>query len=134
MTFDLWSRRAFLWVAGALGFSGLGTVAPAEPKGLGAIAAPRQGVAGRSAEDVAQDEFYWREIQFAFKLDRTLIDLNNRFTCPCPRVVLEATWRYMDVINMLPYTYQGTVARNIQTIRRRMAAEFGCNDHELALT
>ena len=35
---------------------------------------------------------------------------------------------------MLPYTYQGMVARNIQTIRRRMAAEFGCDEDELALT
>ena len=57
-----------------------------------------------------EDEFYWREIQSAFKLDRTLINLNNGFTCPCPRVVLEAAWRYMDIINMLPYTYQGMVA------------------------
>ena len=35
---------------------------------------------------------------------------------------------------MLPYTYQAMVARNIQTIRRRMAAEFGCDEEELALT
>ena len=35
---------------------------------------------------------------------------------------------------MLPVHYQTMVARNIQTIRRRMAAEFGCGEDELALT
>jgi selenocysteine lyase/cysteine desulfurase len=84
--------------------------------------------------EVAKDEFYWREIQLAFKLDRSLINLNNGFTCPSPRVVLESVFRYMDMINMLPVHYQGQVAANVQTIRRRMAAEFGCDPEEMALT
>ncbi len=134
MAFDLWSRRAFLRMGSALGLTGLGPAVYDEARGLGAILAAAQGVAGRPAADVAADEFYWREIQLAFKLDRTLINLNNGFTCPSPRVVLEAVWRYMDIINMLPYTYQGMIARNIQTVRRRLAAEFGCDEEELALT
>jgi selenocysteine lyase/cysteine desulfurase len=134
MAFGMWSRRAFLGMGSALGITRIATDASAELKGLDAIQAAAQAARGRSPEDVAQDELYWREIQSAFKLDRTLINLNNGFTCPCPRVVLEAAWRYMDIINMLPYTYQGMVARNIQTIRRRMAAEFGCDEDELALT
>jgi selenocysteine lyase/cysteine desulfurase len=40
----------------------------------------------------------------------------------------------MDMINMLPFQYQGEIARHIQTIRRRMAAEFGCGEDEMALT
>ncbi len=51
-----------------------------------------------------------------------------------PRVALESVWRYMDMINMLPVHYQGMVAGNIQTIRRRMANEFGCDPEEMALT
>ena len=70
----------------------------------------------------------------AFKLDRTLINLNNGFTCPTPRIALESEWRYMDMINMLPVHYQGMIARNVETIRLRMAAEFGCEPDELALT
>jgi len=85
-------------------------------------------------EEVAKDEFFWREIQLAFKLDRSLINLNNGFTCPTPRVALESVWRYMDMINMLPVHYQGPIAGNTQTIRRRMAAEFGCGEEEMALT
>jgi isopenicillin-N epimerase len=134
MALGVWSRRAFLGMGSALGIPRIGGNASPELKGLDAMQTAAQAVAGRPADEVAQDEFYWREIQSAFKLDRTLINLNNGFTCPCPRVVLEAAWRYMDIINMLPYTYQAMVARNIQTIRRRMAAEFGCDEDELALT
>jgi isopenicillin-N epimerase len=134
MTLRMWSRRAFLGMSSALGIAPSARDGSLQMKELDAMRAAAQAVAGRADSDVAQDEFYWREIQSAFKLDRTLINLNNGFTCPCPRVVLEAAWRYMDIINMLPYTYQAMVARNIQTIRRRMAAEFGCDEEELALT
>jgi selenocysteine lyase/cysteine desulfurase len=98
------------------------------------VVSASQSVADRSAEDVAKDEFFWREVQLAFKLDRTLINLNNGFTCPTPRVALESVWRYMDMINMLPVHYQGMIARNVETIRLRMAAEFGCDPEEMALT
>jgi selenocysteine lyase/cysteine desulfurase len=102
--------------------------------GLERVTDAVQSVAGLSPGEVARDEFFWREIQLAFKLDRTLINLNNGFTCPTPRVAMEAVWRYMDIINMLPVHYQAQVAENTQTIRRRMAAEFGCDLEEMALT
>jgi selenocysteine lyase/cysteine desulfurase len=124
------SRRDFLHKGTALGM----TAYAAKAGGLESIVAASKSVAERSPEDIAKDEFYWREIQLGFKLDRTLINLNNGFTCPSPRVVLESVWRYMEIINMLPVHYQRMVQRNIQTIRRRMAAEFGCETEELALT
>jgi len=130
MRSTMWSRRAFLRMAG--GF--VPAAYAAKAGGLDRVLAASQAVADRTPEEVAKDEFYWREIQLAFKLDRSLINLNNGFTAPCPRVVLESVWRYMDMINMLPIHYQGQVANNIQTIRRRMAAEFGCDPEELALT
>jgi selenocysteine lyase/cysteine desulfurase len=102
--------------------------------GLERVAAAAQSIADRAPAEVAKDEFFWREIQLAFKLDRTLINLNNGFTSPTPRVALEAVWRYMDMINMLPVHYQAQVAANVQTIRLRMAAEFGCDPEEMALT
>lgn len=124
------SRRAFLRSGAALGM----TAYAAKAKGLEGIKAASQSVADRSPEDVAKDEFFWREIQLGFKLDRTLINLNNGFTCPSPRVVLESVWRYMEMINMLPVHYQRMVQQGIKTVRRRMAAEFGCEPEELALT
>jgi isopenicillin-N epimerase len=124
------SRRAFMRKGAALGL----TAYAAKEGGLKSIMNASQSVADRAPDEVARNEFFWREIQLGFKLDRTLINLNNGFTCPTPRVVLESVWRYMEIINMLPVHYQGMVQRNIQTIRRRMAAEFGCEPEELALT
>ena len=125
-----WSRRSFLRAAGAAG-----TVASAvKMMGLERVLAASQSVANTPPEEVAKDEFYWREIQMDFKLDRTIINLNNGFTCPTSRVALEAVWRYMDMINMAPIFYQGPIADRIQTIRVRMAAEFGCDPEEMALT
>jgi selenocysteine lyase/cysteine desulfurase len=124
------NRRAFLHVAG-------GVATTASLFGAGAlerVEAAGQSMAGRTPQEVARDEFYWREIQLAFRLDRTLINMNNGFTSPMPRVSLESVARYMDMINMLPVHYQGMVASNVQTIRRRMAMEFGCDAEEMALT
>jgi selenocysteine lyase/cysteine desulfurase len=126
----IWSRRSFLRSAGVLGTGAYAWKA----SGLERVTAAAQSIADRTPVEVARDEFFWREIQSAFKLDRTLINLNNGFTCPTPRVALEAVWRYMDMINMLPVHYQGQVAANVQTIRLRMAAEFGCDPEEMALT
>jgi len=130
MKAEMWSRRSFLQLCGTLGM----TAAVAKAGGLERITDAAQTVADRTPEDVAADEFYWREIQLAYKLDRTLINLNNGFTSPCPRVVLESEFRYLEMINMLPVHYQAMVADHIETIRRRMAAEFGCDPSELALT
>jgi len=130
MKSTMWSRRAFLRMAGAAGTAAFAFKANAFERVSEAV----QSVSNMSPEDVAKDEFFWREIQLAFKLDRTLINLNNGFTCPTPRVALESTWRYMDMINMLPVHYQGQIAGNIQTIRLRMAHEFGCDPEEIALT
>jgi isopenicillin-N epimerase len=125
-----WSRRSFLRTVGAAGAVAFSWNAA----NLERVEAASQSVAGRLPEDVAQDEFYWREVQLGFKLDRSLINLNNGFTCPMPRVVIESVFRYMDMINMLPVHYQGMVAGNVETIRRRMANEFGCTVEEMALT
>jgi selenocysteine lyase/cysteine desulfurase len=125
-----WSRRSFLRLAGAVGVAGYAL----KPNSLEAVTAASDSVANRTPSEVAGDEFYWREIQLAFKLDRELINLNNGFTAPCPRVVLESECRYLEMINMLPVHYQGMVAKNGETIRRRMANEFGCDPEEIALT
>ena len=123
------NRRDVLRMGGALGAAAF---TPRPFKTTEHIAAASAAVADRTPEEVAQDEFYWREIQEAFTLDRTLTNLNNGNTCPAPRVVHEAVKRYMDMANMLPVQYNGMIGRNIDTVRRRMAAEFGCDPSELA--
>ena len=97
------NRRAFLHMAG-------GAATTATLFGAGAlerVEAAGQSMADKTPQEVARDEFYWREIQLAFKLDRTLINMNNGFTSPMPRVSLESVARYMDMINMLPGALPG---------------------------
>jgi selenocysteine lyase/cysteine desulfurase len=101
---------------------------------LDAVAAATAAVEGRPASEVASDEDYWREIQSAFALDRTLINLNNGNSCPSPAVVHEAYKRYLDYSNQAPVYHRGLLERNIETTRRRLAAEFGCDPEELAIT
>jgi selenocysteine lyase/cysteine desulfurase len=125
-----WSRRSFLKAAGTAG-----TIAAAiNGQAIERAMAASQAVADMSPEDVAKDEFYWRQIQMDFKLDRTIINLNNGFTCPTSRMALESEFRYMEMINMAPIFYQGPISDRIQTIRLRMAEEFGCDPEEMALT
>ena len=79
----MWTRRTFLRLSGALGASAWSV----GRNGLREVEAAGAAVAGRTPDDVAQDELYWREIQEAFTLDRTISNLNNGNSCPSPRVV-----------------------------------------------
>jgi selenocysteine lyase/cysteine desulfurase len=99
------------------------------------VASATTAVADRTAADVAADESYWREIQQAFTLDRTIINLNNGYTCPSPRVVHEALKRYLDISNQAPIHYMWNLLEpNVETVRRKLAAEAGCDPEELAIT
>jgi len=81
------------------------------------------------------DESYWREIQQAFTLDRTIINLNNGGCSPSPRVVHEAFKRYLDISNQAPVYHMWQILEpNIESVRRRLASEFGCDAEELAIT
>ena len=71
----------------------------------------------------------------AFTLDRTIINLNNGGCCPSPRVVHEAFKRYLDISNQSPVYHMWQILEpNIETVRRRLAAEFGCSPEEMAIT
>src|SRR5207248_2714044 len=126
----MWSRRSILRLAG----SATGAAFAARAHGIDAVAAATAAVETRSPEDVAADEIYWREIQMAFTLDRTLINLNNGNSCPSPTVVHEAYKRYLDSSNQAPVYHRGLIERNIETARRRLGAEFGADPEELAIT
>ena len=87
-----WSRRSFLRAAGAAG-----TVASAaRAVAFARVLEASQSVADMSPDDVAKDESYWRQIQMDFKLDRTIINLNNGFTSrphEWPWSRSSATWK-----------------------------------------
>ena len=98
------------------------------------VAQASRALGNRSPDDVAADEGYWRDIQSAFTLDRSLINLNNGNSCPSPTVVHEAYKRYLDYSNQAPVYHRGLIERNIEMVRRRLAAEFGCDTEEMAIT
>ena len=102
---------------------------------LGASSSAGAAVADRRAAEVAADEGYWREIQQAFTLDRTIINLNNGYTCPSPRVVHEALKRYLDMSNQAPIHFMWNLLEpNVEQVRRKLAVEVGCDPEELAIT
>ena len=89
----------------------------------------------RPAEAIARDEDFWREIQQAFTVDRSLINLNNGGVCPSPRVVQEAMRRHLELSNVAPvYTMWRLLEPQIESVRSRLAASFGCDREEIAIT
>ena len=81
------------------------------------------------------DEDFWLEIQRAFTVDRTLINLNNGGVSPSPKVVQEAMRRYLEYSNHAPvYTMWRILDPQIESVRRRLALNFGCDMEEIAIT
>jgi selenocysteine lyase/cysteine desulfurase len=127
----MFTRRAFLHSAGAAGAA----LAAFRHDSLDRIAAAAKSIGGMTPGEAAEEEGYWREIQQAFTLDRTIINLNNGGVCPSPRVVHEALKRYLDLSNQAPAYHMWQILEpNIETVRRRLAGAFGCDAEELAIT
>lgn len=125
-------RRRFLRQAGAAGAM---AAAVWKADGLARVLAAGRSTAGVPAAALAADEDFWREIQEAFTLDRTVINLNNGGVCPSPRVVHEALKRYLDISNQAPVYHMWQVLEpNIESVRRSLAAEAGCDPETLAIT
>src|SRR5207237_4198409 len=88
----------------------------------------------RPASAVADDESYWAEIQRAFDADRTMINLNNGGCSPTPSHVLEAMIRDLRFSNEIPVDHMWRVLEpRIESVRRELAREFGCDAEEMAI-
>src|SRR5216117_1365133 len=125
------TRRRFL---GSL-FAATATLPALKSDALARIAPAVKRLDGRSAADVAQDEDFWQTIQQAFDIDRGLINLNNGGVAPSPRVVQQALQHYLTVSNQAPaITMWGWIEPEVESVRRRLAANFGCDPEEMAIT
>ena len=83
----------------------------------------------------ADDETYWGEIQRAFDIDRTMVNLNNGGCSPAPTHVLEQMIRDLRFSNELPVEHMWRVLEpRVESVRRDLAAEFGCDPEEMAIT
>lgn len=89
----------------------------------------------RNSDEVARNEDFWREIQQAFTVDRNIINLNNGGVSPSPKIVQDAMRRELEFSNMAPaYTMWTVLEPEIESVRTRLAANFGCDPEELAIT
>ncbi len=129
-------RRAFLGAMtyptlGALGWAAL---QPAlTPKAHAVVA--NLGSHGGDPAAIARDETFWFEVQQAFTVDRSLINLNNGGVSPSPAFVQEAMKRHLDYSNTAPtYAMWQVLEPQREGVRQRMARNFGCDPEEIALT
>ena len=123
-----WSRRSFLRSAGA------GAAFAFATPGLEDLAAASAEIQNQAPEQAAANQSYWGQVQNQFDLDRTMINLNTGHHCSHPRVVARAVERYLEMENLLPVRYAGQMGANLETVRRGLADEFGCDADELAIT
>jgi selenocysteine lyase/cysteine desulfurase len=87
-----------------------------------------------SAEQLAGDEDFWFQIQQAYDVDRSLINLNNGGVAPAPRVVLEAMHGHVEFTNHLPPRHLWDVLdKQVEPVRKRLADTFGCDAEEIAV-
>ncbi|HET9064895.1 MAG TPA: aminotransferase class V-fold PLP-dependent enzyme [Gemmatimonadales bacterium] len=124
------TRRDF--VTRAAGFAG---VLPAfRPDALARAFSTRRDTPTTSASSLADDEAYWGEIQRAFDSDRTMVNLNNGGVSPTPTHVLEAMIRDLRFSNELPVHHMWAVLEpRIESVRRDLAHDFGCDPEEMAI-
>jgi isopenicillin-N epimerase len=125
------TRRGFLTHTGAAAAA----LATFDERGLARVLQASRAVQGQDPTTLAADESFWREIQLAFTLDRTIINLNNGGVCPSPRVVHDALKRYLDISNQSPVYHMWQVLEpNIEGVRRTLAADAGVEAETLAIT
>ncbi len=132
----MYSRREFL---GAIGV-------PAAAAAVGASFAPlRLSRAAEIAEqlsdypgtpdEIAGNEDFWVEVQQAFTVDRSFINLNNGGVSPAPAYVQDAMKHHLDYSNKAPvYTMWRILEPQREGVRQGMAREWDVDPEELAFT
>jgi len=85
--------------------------------------------------EAARDEDFWFQVSQAYTVDRSIINLNNGGVSPATRLVQEAMKRHLDFSNKAPaYTMWDVLEPRRENVRQRLAAEFGTDKEEIALT
>ena len=121
------NRRGFLaGVAGSAAFAA---------GAVGCLVRAGEVAEGRQADDLAGSEDYWSEIRRAFDADRTLINLNHGGVAPSPSVVIDSMIRDLRFANVAPsYHMWDVLEPRVESVRRELAREFGCDPEEMAVT
>lgn len=123
-------RRHFLKTAGLT--AGLATFLGTDA--LRGVEAAASEISDLTPRQAARDEGLWREVKQAFTVDRSLINLDNGYACPSPRVVTEAVVRYTWEQEQNPYGVFVQEARDqVRTVKKSLARLFGSSSDEIAL-
>ncbi len=123
-------RRNFLEaISGAIaGTSLFGSVV------LEKIQAATKRTALLSPQEAARDETLWREVQNAFSVKRSIINLDNGNISPSPKNVTEAMIRYTwEQQNVPGYIVWEDFLPALSAVRTALARSFGCDAEEIAL-
>jgi isopenicillin-N epimerase len=84
---------------------------------------------------LASEEAYWGEIARAFDVDRTCVNLNNGGCSPAPAAVMDVLIRDVRFSNEIPvHNMWNVLEPRIESCRRDLASEFGCDAEEMAIT
>ena len=82
---------------------------------------------------VAADEDFWVDVQRAFTVDRSLVNLNNGGVSPSPSFVQDAMKKHLDLANKAPTYYMWQIQQPMREgVRQRMAREWGVDPEEIA--
>jgi selenocysteine lyase/cysteine desulfurase len=84
---------------------------------------------------IAGNEDFWFQVQRAYDIDRSIINLNNGGVAPAPRSVMSALMRHLAFTNHQPSRHLWSVLDpQVETVRARIAKVFGCDREEIAIT
>jgi isopenicillin-N epimerase len=129
------SRREFLGtisIPAAAAIAGTSLLNPRFARGAAAVAEELSAHPGSPAE-VAPDEDFWVEVQRAFTVDRSLVNLNNGGVSPSPAFVQDAMKKHLDLANKAPTYYMWQIQVPMREgVRQRTAREWGADAEEIA--
>jgi selenocysteine lyase/cysteine desulfurase len=83
---------------------------------------------------LANDEDFWAQVQRAFDVDRTLINLNNGGISPAPASVIDQLIRDIRFTNEVPTIHNWQILQpRMEATRIDLAKAFGCDPEEMAI-
>jgi len=99
------------------------------------VYAASKSVSHLTPQQAAFDEDFWFQIQQAFSISRSIINLNNGGVSPSPRIVTEALIRYTWQQEDVPaYTMWRILEPQSENVRAGLAELFECDKEEIAIT
>lgn len=129
----MYTRRRFLGALGrpALGAAALALLPNEQTSALFDFIRDYPG----DPERIAEDEWFWANVQKAFTVDRSIVNLNSGGVSPSPEMVQSAMKRHLDYSNEAPvYSMWRILEPQREGVRQRLARHFGVSSEEIALT